>query len=187
MNGMLLHCGGSYKTYEEVCDCPVPQATRTYRPVPNEQLLDMVESAAGQQGLDVDLRNPEYARYGLAGKNGYEQMYGIATVKNHNHFGDQVALTLGFRNSCDKRFPAGICFGSKVFVCDNLAFTAWAGDEDEIFGNVSHKHTVIWFARNGNVLLRQNRTLPVSGSSRRSSSKRRIRKESGTMPLALPL
>src|SRR5438046_1788229 len=30
--------------------------------------------------------------------------------------------TLGLRNLHDKRFPIGIGFGSKVFVCSNLAF-----------------------------------------------------------------
>ena len=32
--------------------------------------------------------------------------------------------TLGLRNSHDKSFPVGIGFGSRVFVCDNLAFLA---------------------------------------------------------------
>jgi hypothetical protein len=32
--------------------------------------------------------------------------------------------TLGIRNSHDKTFPIGIAFGSRVFVCDNLAFMA---------------------------------------------------------------
>src|SRR5881397_1045647 len=30
--------------------------------------------------------------------------------------------TCGLRNSHDKRFPIGISVGSRVFVCDNLAF-----------------------------------------------------------------
>src|SRR5207248_11124541 len=32
--------------------------------------------------------------------------------------------TLGLRNSHDRSFPVGIGFGSRVFVCDNLAFIA---------------------------------------------------------------
>jgi hypothetical protein len=32
--------------------------------------------------------------------------------------------TVGLRNSHDKRFPIGIGFGSRVFVCDNLSFYA---------------------------------------------------------------
>src|SRR5205085_8203189 len=32
--------------------------------------------------------------------------------------------TVGLRNSHDKSFPVGIGFGSRVFICDNLAFVA---------------------------------------------------------------
>jgi hypothetical protein len=37
---------------------------------------------------------------------------------------DDYGLILGLRNSHDKSFPAGLCLGSGVFVCDNLAFSA---------------------------------------------------------------
>src|SRR4029079_3093952 len=33
-----------------------------------------------------------------------------------------VTLAVGLRNSVDKSFPMGFCAGSRVFVCDNLAF-----------------------------------------------------------------
>src|SRR5205085_10337654 len=33
-----------------------------------------------------------------------------------------VALSVGVRNSVDKSFPLGFAAGSRVFVCDNLAF-----------------------------------------------------------------
>jgi hypothetical protein len=35
---------------------------------------------------------------------------------------DDYTDTVGLRNSHDKSFPIGIAFGSRVFVCDNLAF-----------------------------------------------------------------
>jgi hypothetical protein len=35
-----------------------------------------------------------------------------------------VALAVGIRNSTDKSFPLGFCAGSRVTVCDNLAFNA---------------------------------------------------------------
>jgi hypothetical protein len=41
---------------------------------------------------------------------------------------------LGLRNSHDKSLPIGIAFGSRVFVCDNLAFSA-----DHV---IRRKHTV---------------------------------------------
>lgn len=41
---------------------------------------------------------------------------------------------MGLRNSHDKSLPIGIAFGSRVFVCDNLAFSA-----DHV---IRRKHTV---------------------------------------------
>jgi hypothetical protein len=34
------------------------------------------------------------------------------------------ALVVGLRNSHDKRFAAGLCYGASVFVCDNLSFSS---------------------------------------------------------------
>jgi hypothetical protein len=44
-----------------------------------------------------------------------------------------VSVAVGIRNSTDQSFPLGFCAGSRVFVCDNLAFRA------ELL--VSRKHT----------------------------------------------
>jgi hypothetical protein len=38
-------------------------------------------------------------------------------------YGDYTNM-IGLRNSHDKSLPIGIAFGSRVFVCDNLAFSA---------------------------------------------------------------
>ena len=48
-------------------------------------------------------------------------------------YGDYTDM-LGLRNSHDKSLPIGIAFGSRVFVCDNLAFSA-----DHV---IRRKHTV---------------------------------------------
>src|SRR4029450_3088861 len=45
-----------------------------------------------------------------------------------------VGLSVGVRNSVDKSFPLGFAAGSRVFVCDNLAFRS------ELL--VRRKHTV---------------------------------------------
>ncbi|MHC4974689.1 MAG: DUF932 domain-containing protein, partial [Planctomycetota bacterium] len=48
-------------------------------------------------------------------------------------YGDYTDM-VGLRNSHDKKFPIGISFGSRVFVCDNLAF---CGDHV-----IKRRHTV---------------------------------------------
>ena len=47
---------------------------------------------------------------------------------------DGVGLAVGVRNSVDQSFPLGFCAGSRVFVCDNLAFRS------ELL--VRRKHTI---------------------------------------------
>ncbi len=48
------------------------------------------------------------------------RFFGVLSLKSE--YGD-YSDTVGLRNSHDKRFPIGISFGSRVFVCDNLAFS----------------------------------------------------------------
>src|SRR4051794_22782675 len=46
----------------------------------------------------------------------------FATMDLATPLGSGVALAVGIRNSTDKSLPLGFCAGSRVFVCDNLAF-----------------------------------------------------------------
>jgi hypothetical protein len=56
------------------------------------------------------------------GDNG-AQMFGLLQIANCIETLD-YSYVLGLRNSNNKKFPAGVCVGSSVFVCDNLAFIA---------------------------------------------------------------
>ncbi len=131
MNGLMSE---RIVGYDDVCNAPVPAITRSYCPVANKQFLGMIAKTA--IGHDLQLENPQF---GLSNKD--QRMFGTYEIVNHDHFGNQVRLMLGFRNSYDKSLTAGVCFGTKVFVCSNLVFTAYAGDEN-IIGHVQHKHTV---------------------------------------------
>ena len=46
----------------------------------------------------------------------------FATMDLETSLGSGVSLAVGIRNSTDKSLPLGFCAGSRVFVCDNLAF-----------------------------------------------------------------
>lgn len=121
-------------TLEQVRASVVPtRLTSTYQPIQNAELLDMLEKVANEYGLT--LQNPTFglARHG-------QRMFGVYEVKDLDHFGNRVQLMVGVRNAFDGCMSAGICFGSRVFVCSNLIFTGYAG-EDNIMGKVTHKHT----------------------------------------------
>lgn len=76
--------------------------------------------------------------FGLANKG--QRMFGASPITNKDHVDDEVRLMIGFRNSYDRTMSVGICFGSKVFVCDNMAFSGYTTDGEEAFGEIHHRH-----------------------------------------------
>lgn len=109
---LMLHAGAAPVGYTELKDLAVPPATDTHVPIAHSAVIDMVKYSLGFYGhtiLDEHFGvTPDGARF-----------FGVLTLKSE--YGD-YADTVGLRNSHDKRFPIGISFGSRVFVCDNLAF-----------------------------------------------------------------
>jgi hypothetical protein len=122
---LMLHCGSSLVNRAVLESAPTPEPTETWQPIPHYQLLTTVESALHQAGLRV----VEQA-HGLTHDN--QRYFGLLQVAN-GEVSDEYGWVLGLRNSSDKKFPAGVCIGSQVFVCDNLAFSG------EI--QVARKHT----------------------------------------------
>jgi hypothetical protein len=54
-----------------------------------------------------------------------QRYFGLLEVKVQGDDGSpDYGMVVGVRNSHDKTFPAGLCLGSRVFVCDNLAFSS---------------------------------------------------------------
>lgn len=108
---LVAHAGGNHATYAEVCSVPIPQYTRTHRPVTYqaaiEQVIDNLERWYG----------PVEARFALA-HNG-SQLFATFAVKVDS---DLHAMAIGMRQSYDKSLAFGLVAGSSVFVCDNLAF-----------------------------------------------------------------
>jgi len=113
---LLIHKGGEYCSLDDLRDIPLPQETRTYKPVSHYDLAkNLAEVSSGLlRGYQL-----EKAQYGLA-RDG-NQMFGIHTYRNG--ISASMGLSIGFRNSYDKSMSVGIAIGASVFVCDNLALT----------------------------------------------------------------
>ena len=120
-------------TEEQVRNVPVPAATRTFQPVRNGELLDMVMKVSDTFGLKLS-----NGRFALATEQ--QRMFGTYDLIGQN-IEDIASFQVGVRNSCDKSLAAGICFGTRVFVCSNLAFVGYADDMFGITGRISHRHT----------------------------------------------
>lgn len=109
---LLLHAGAEPVAYDALRQLPVPAATDTHVPIAHSAVVDMVKYSLGFYGHEIVGEDygvtPDGARF-----------FGVLSLRSE--YGDYTD-TVGLRNSHDKRFPIGISFGSRVFVCDNLAF-----------------------------------------------------------------
>jgi len=134
MNGLMIHTKGSGKiSKEDAFAIPVPEQTNTYTPVPNEALWDMLQKTAESKGLKLGEPEMGYAHNG-------QRLFGVAEITNQDYLDEEVRLTLGFRNSYDKTLSVGVCFGSKVFVCDNMCFSGYTSEEEGAVGQVHKRH-----------------------------------------------
>jgi len=94
----------------------VPPTTSTYQPVPHEEYVDIVVSRLPAFGLNVTGENFTLAKEG-------RQLFGVLDCKNGTNHGDW-GPAIGLRSSYDKSLSAGLCAGTRVYVCSNLAFHA---------------------------------------------------------------
>lgn len=119
----MLHAGASPVDYAALRELAVPHPTTTHVPIPHFRVVDLVAHALGYYGHEVTEQHFGVTPDGM-------RFFGVLCLKSpYTGYSD----TVGLRNSHDKKFPVGISFGSRVFVCDNLAF---AGDHV-----IKRKHT----------------------------------------------
>jgi hypothetical protein len=126
MSQLVLHRGGWQATKADLACVPVPQATDSYVPVPYGRFVEEVELHVPRFGLRIISEAFALARDG-------QQMFGVLTCTN-GHGSEDFALAIGLRNSYDRSLSAQLLAGSRVFVCDNLAFSGEA--------KATRKHTV---------------------------------------------
>lgn len=121
---LCLHAGAEPVSFDDLRGFTTPPATATHVPIPHFRLVEMLKHSLTYYHHDIAEEH-----YGLT-KDG-DRFFGVMTLKSpHGEWTDVV----GLRNSHDKSFPVGVSYGSRVFVCDNLAF---AGDHV-----IRRKHTV---------------------------------------------
>jgi uncharacterized protein DUF932 len=116
MSGSLVvHRGGWEATQADLAAVPVPDPTESYHPVPYGRFIEEVELHVPRFGLTV-----QSSVFALAREGG--QMFGVLTCVNGKPTTD-YALAIGVRNSYDRSLAVGLTLGSRVFCCDNLAFS----------------------------------------------------------------
>lgn len=123
-SALTVHRGGWSATRADLASVEVPEPTESYVPVPYGRLVEEIHLHLPRFGLTA-----EDERYALAREG--NQMFGVLTCLN-GHVADW-SLAVGLRSSYDRSLAVQLVAGSRVFVCDNLAFHGET--------QVSRKHT----------------------------------------------
>src|SRR5262249_49603032 len=116
--------GAQPVSYDDLRALQTPAGTDTHVPVAHHEIVELMRYTLGFYGHEIAEENHAITEDG-------SRYFGMMTLRSpYGNYGDLV----GLRNSHDKSFPIGIAFGSRVFVCDNLAFIG-----DHV---IRRKHTV---------------------------------------------
>lgn len=111
---LMLHRGAADIDYDGLRQLTTPQPTPTHVPIPHYRIIDLIRTTLGMYGHEVVGEHHGITEDG-------SRYFGVMSLRStYTGYED----TVGLRNSHDKSFPVGIGFGSRVFICDNLAFCA---------------------------------------------------------------
>jgi hypothetical protein len=100
---------------KEITQVRTPNPTDTWHPIPHHELISQVTTTLKTTNLKLGTVSHSLSHEG-------QRYFGLLEVKTKHQHNDEYAWVLGLRNSHDKTFPAGLCAGSQVLICDNLAF-----------------------------------------------------------------
>ncbi len=112
---LLLHCGANVVDRNEVYSTPTPKHTDSWYPMPHSHLIEEVEARLWHEGFNIRSRTHALSHEGA-------RYFGLLEVYKQGLEKDDYSWIVGIRNSHDKSIPAGVVAGSRVFICDNLAF-----------------------------------------------------------------
>ena len=113
MSDLMLHAGGRLCTLDELRAVPTPTPEGRWHPVAHTNVLETVKETLHGAGYTIRAE-----KYGIAREG--KRFFGVLDLSTP--LAEGVSLSVGVRNSVDKSFPLGFAAGSRVFVCDNLAF-----------------------------------------------------------------
>ena len=120
MSGLMLHAGAHVVDLAEVRASVTPDPAGYHYPIPHSRILELATEGLEQQGLHVVSGEHALAKDG-------QRYFGLLNLTNADYFmgenNSDFGLIAAVRNTHDKSFSAGMALGSRVFVCDNLAFS----------------------------------------------------------------
>jgi hypothetical protein len=117
MNGLILHCGAAAVTRSELYALPEPEPMgRFHAPIHHADFLEELEGVLVDKGFEI-----RDQAFGVTAEGA--RAFGVMSVVHQalrNFEGGEAMV--GWRGAHDQSFPRAVSSGSRVFVCDNLAF-----------------------------------------------------------------
>lgn len=117
---LVLHCGARALTRDQLEETLVPMPIgpkHETRPFIDD--VELVSDYLSEHGLSVTQEAYGVKTRAVGGHMVPFQFFGLMELRDEGDF----ALMVGLRGSYDQSLPRGIAVGSRVFVCDNLAFS----------------------------------------------------------------
>lgn len=142
MNGLMLHCGTTEVSRDDVYNVVTPEPDGTHYPVAHTLLLEELEKNLELNGFEVEEQAHGLTRDGA-------RYFGLLRVKKSVRLDGSIetlvrkqaaacvpcmdepapmgepdyGLVIGIRNTHDRSWAAALVMGAYVFVCDNLSFS----------------------------------------------------------------
>jgi hypothetical protein len=141
MNGLMLHCGANASTRNEIAMMPTPAPMGPRHVVrPFIEDIELITNSLNSFGMPVI----DEAYGVLSDDEGYPtRMFGLMNVGDN----DGYSTTIGLRGSYDQSISRALAVGSRVFVCDNLAFSGEVSFHTKQTTNVDKRiGDLIWAA-----------------------------------------
>lgn len=118
MNGLILHCGARAIDRTALYALPEPEPMgRFHAPIHHADFIEQVEGTIVDHGYDIVDQ-----AFGVTNEGA--RLFGLMSVQHQALAAfDGGEFVIGFRGSHDQSLPRGLAAGSRIFVCDNLAFS----------------------------------------------------------------
>jgi hypothetical protein len=110
---LVIHAGGRMATREDLELAPMPESTKSWRPIPHLMFADGLKKALTARGHNVVRETFAMSKDGL-------KLFGLFDLGGGEN---GMGGACGFRNSNDKSVSLRAYAGQRVFVCDNLAIS----------------------------------------------------------------
>ena len=111
---LLVESGAEVVPFNTLGQVPVPAHTRSYRPVPYQDAVEVVRNTIANRLPNREVLSEEFA----LGRKG-QHLFGLWTLDTD---AEDNNLSIGMRQSYDKSLSLGLVSGGQVTVCSNLMF-----------------------------------------------------------------